>query len=284
MSFVGVTAMDIANVRAHYSPSPSKLAHDRIQRFYDASMTVLFDLPNTIVVSTYVLLTLVWSECFLQSRLHTESAIKWKTLWLVGYTIFNFLLYSTQLILYVLVFWPGTRSSSMIVKSVLYAAMTGINFIAVFLVCVLYYYLNLKFAGFPFRSRHTRESLKKISLVFALWSASRITWAIAMLTVFIYGIELLQDSNSPYLTPIMLFVLLLLCEILPILCMLDYSYINIINFEIGSHSHNDNHMEVEGLGDDDIPGNDDDIHESGVKNDSEILQHLLLNEDKGVNR
>ena len=86
MTFIGITAMDIANVRAHYSLQPAKISYDRDsaletknQNFYDASMTVLFDLPNAIVVSTYVLLTLVWAECFLQSRFHTESTIKWKT-------------------------------------------------------------------------------------------------------------------------------------------------------------------------------------------------------------
>lgn len=261
MSFVGVTAMDIANVRAHYSPRPSAtetaaeqqqqqgephyhhrpIAPNRNQRFYDASMTVLFDLPNAIVVSTYVLLTLVWAECFLQSRLHTESVIEWKTRWLTGYTVFNFCLYSVQIILYILVvFWP---ISSSVVKSILYAAMTGINFTAVVMVCALYYYLNLKFAGFPFRSRHTKESLTKISSVFALWSTSRIVWAIAMLLVFIYGIELLQDT---FWTPIVLFLLLFLCEIVPILAMLDYSFIQIIDFEIGSNRNlnSSNHLEA----------------------------------------
>ncbi|KAL3787096.1 hypothetical protein ACHAW5_008882 [Stephanodiscus triporus] len=70
MSFVGVIAMDIANVRAHYSLNPASPSSsqnegggqpiERNQAFYDSSMTVLFDLPNAIVVSTYVLLTLVF--------------------------------------------------------------------------------------------------------------------------------------------------------------------------------------------------------------------------------
>lgn len=289
MSFVGVTAMDIANVRAHYSPKPStSTTEDQNQRFYDASMTVLFDLPNAIVVSTYVLLTLVWAECFLQSRLHTESVIKWKTRWLMCYTIFNFCLYSIQSILYLLVFWPIFYN---VAKSILYAAMTGINFAAVILVCVLYYYLNLQFAGFPFRSRHTRESLKKISSVFALWSISRIVWAIAMLIVFIYGIELLQDS---FWTPIVLFLLLLFCEIVPILAMLDYSFYQIIDFEIGSNS-NENHLAGEerrrndcnsGMGDEFWLSNREpwsyaDQSTEEITN-SERLQTLLLEEDDGV--
>ena len=71
--------MDIANVRAHYKPIPSHShSNSRTQNFYDTSLSVLFDLPNAIVVSTYVLLTLVWAERFLQSRFHTESAGEWQ--------------------------------------------------------------------------------------------------------------------------------------------------------------------------------------------------------------
>lgn len=61
MSFVGVIAMDIANVRAHYSLNPAikdgiggheqgGQTIERNQSFYDSSMTVLFDLPNAIVI------------------------------------------------------------------------------------------------------------------------------------------------------------------------------------------------------------------------------------------
>ena len=96
MSFVGVVAMDIANVRAHYSLKPISIHHgddrgeqhqqhaseDRHQSFYDSSMAVLFDLPNAVVVSTYVLLTLVWAECSLLSRFHTESSQQWRKRWL----------------------------------------------------------------------------------------------------------------------------------------------------------------------------------------------------------
>jgi len=116
--------------------------------------------------------------------------------------------------------------------------------------------------GFPFRSIHTKESLTKISSVFALWSTSRIVWAIAMLLVFIYSIELLQDTVW---TPIVLFLLLFFCEIVPILAMLDYSFIQIIDFEIGS---NRNQNDVEG----------EEIGNSGSNVDS-----LLLNGGSGLN-
>jgi len=240
MSFIGVAAMDIANVRAHYSLKPTSTTDrdrsstarmDRNQKFYDAAFTVMFDLPNVVVVSTFVLLTLVWAECFLQSRFHTESAAKWQMRWLTGYMLFNALLYGTQIILYVLVILPVTAK---IVRTVLYALSTGINFAAVVLVLGLYIYLSLSFSGFPFRSIHLKESLRKISNVMALWSLSRVVWGSAMLVIYMKNVELLQDSKTPVVSAVVLFFLFLFCEITPIVVMLDYSYMNMVGFESGA--------------------------------------------------
>lgn len=139
MTLVLVAAMNIANVRAHYSLQPTS----KNQGFYDKAMTVLFDLPNCIVVSTYVLLTLVWAECFLQSRQHTENVVKWKKRWLLLYMVFNSTLYTTQLILYTCIFFAHKNG---VLRTIIYAAITGINFTSVFLVLLLYLYLNVRFS------------------------------------------------------------------------------------------------------------------------------------------
>lgn len=139
MTLILVAAMNVANVRAHYSLQPSS----KNQGFYDKAMTVLFDLPNCIVVSTYVLLTLVWAECFLESRFHTESVVKWKKRWLLLYIIFNSTLYATQLILYTCIFFAHKNN---VVRTIIYAAITGINFSSVFLVLLMYLYLNVRFS------------------------------------------------------------------------------------------------------------------------------------------
>lgn len=147
--------MDIANVRAHYSLKPvsshsdehaTNLPTDENQSFYDSAMTVLFDLPNAIVISTYVLLTLVWAECCLLSRLHTESSVRWRKKWLVWYTIFNSGLYATQIVLYLLIFAGGSADSVAVLRNIVNVAMSGINLSAVFLVFVLYVYLSVKFS------------------------------------------------------------------------------------------------------------------------------------------
>lgn len=64
-----------------------------------------------------------------------------------------------------------------------------------------------------------------------LWSVTRIIWGVATLLVFIYKIELLQDSHTPVWSFIVLLLLFFVCEILPIVAMLDYSYMNMIGFE-----------------------------------------------------
>jgi hypothetical protein len=233
MSILGVAIMNRANVKAHYSlqpidrskqPSSTQNEEDRNQAFYDKSMTVLFDLPNCVVVSTYVLLTMVWAECFLESRFHTESIIHWKKLWLKLYMGFNSLLYGCQLLLYSSVLIATNNP----VRTILYAAITGVNFFAVLMVLAFYLYLNIRFSGFPYRSLHSRQSLHKISSVMTLWSVTRIIWGVATLLVFMFNIELLQDSHTPFWSFLVLMLLFFVCEIVPIIAMLDYSYMNMI--------------------------------------------------------
>jgi Protein of unknown function (DUF1084) len=242
MTILGVASMNIANVRAHYSLQPIDRQHtatygnstvyDRNQAFYDKSMTVLFDLPNCVVVSTYVLLTLVWAECFLESRFHTESISYWKNIWLKLYIWFNSGLYGCQLILYCSIFLATDR----VVRTILYAAITGINFVAVLMVTTLYLYLNVRFSGFPFRSQRLQHSLQKMSSVMTLWSLTRIIWGVATLCVYLFNIELLQDSNTPFWSFVVLLLLLFVCEIVPIIATLDYSYMNMIGMTEGNDS------------------------------------------------
>lgn len=242
MTFIGVAAMDISNVRAHYSLRPvdwRDRSHrddhvgpiDKHQAFYDAAMTVLFDLPNCVIVSLFVLLALVWAECFLMSRFHNRSTYLWKKRSLIFFTGFNSVLYSTQLILYSLVI-AGTASG--VVRTVLYAATPTLNFLAVGLVLALLLYANFHFSGYPLRSNEAKERLRKISNVLLLWSATRVVWGLGMLYVFLANVELLQDSRTPFRSATALFLLLLTCEIVPILVLLDYSYISIAGFESGA--------------------------------------------------
>ena len=246
MTFFGVTCMDVANVRAHYSPSPSSfiisspaVTTDHYQNFYDASMAVLFDLPNTIAVSTYVLLTLVWAECLVQSRIHTVDNHKLKRKFLLGFTIFNSCLYSAQLILYTVLIFNPQSSEDETVKNFLYAAMTCINTIALILVGFIYIALNLYFSGFPFRSTRHEKAFRKVCKVLALWTVSRLSWAIVMLVVYVKGIDLLHYSS------LLMAFLFIVCEILPIVAMLDYSNLHMVGLERNENIGNANLVQEE---------------------------------------
>lgn len=245
MTFLGVTCMDVANVRAHYSPSPSSfisspaVTTDHYQNFYDASMAVLFDLPNTIAVSTYVLLTLVWAECLVQSRIHTVDNHKLKQKFLLGFTIFNSCLYSAQLILYTVLIFDPQSSEDETVKNFLYAAMTCINTIALILVGFIYIALNFYFSGFPFRTARHENAFRKICKVLALWTVSRLSWAIVMLLVYIKGIDLLHYSS------LLMAFLFMVCEILPIVAMLDYSYLHMVGLERNENTASANLVQEE---------------------------------------
>ena len=72
--------------------------------FYNSAVYVLFDLPDFILLSTYTLLGLLWGECNLRSRKHWLGHANSRHPWIVTYTIFNICLYSTQLIMYTLLF------------------------------------------------------------------------------------------------------------------------------------------------------------------------------------
>ena len=74
--------------------------------------------------------------------------------------------------------------------------------------------------------------MSKVSAVMSLWTVTRLTWGIATLLVYQYKIELLQDSHTPVWSFLVLLLMFLVCEILPIVALLDYSYLSMIGIEL----------------------------------------------------
>ena len=145
--------------------------------------------------------------------------------------VFNSCLYATQVILYTLIFVGGGESEQVVVvRNVVNVAMAGINLSAVFLVFLLYLYLSVSFSGFPYRSRSSKESLRKISNVMAFWSVGRIIWGVSMLIIWIHDVDLLRPAGSSWWSPLILFLLFVLCEISPIVVLMDYSFVTIFEF------------------------------------------------------
>ena len=85
--------------------------------------------------------------------------------------------------------------------------------------------------GFPYRSQRLRVSLTRVSKAMTLWSLTRVIWGIATLLVFVYNIELLQDSDTPVWSFAVLLLMFIVCEILPIIALLDYSYLSLVGLE-----------------------------------------------------
>jgi hypothetical protein len=60
---------------------------------------------------------------------------------------------------------------------------------------------------------------------------TRILWGLATLLVFLWNIELLQDSHTPVWSFVVLFLLFFVCEIIPIIALLDSSYFAMLGLE-----------------------------------------------------
>ncbi|CAM9146113.1 unnamed protein product, partial [Phaeothamnion confervicola] len=99
---------------------------DANQRFYEKTVLVLFDFPDFIIISAYVLLAVVWAESFLHSRRHWLSARVYRRNWLTFYLVFNSVLYAGQVLLYSLLFLPNvSRDTTM---NAIFSTLCVINF------------------------------------------------------------------------------------------------------------------------------------------------------------
>lgn len=149
------------------------------------------------LVSTYILMVLVWAECFLESRFHTlkvsdenhmseamscdccysNSSLRpsaqssyFRKHWLIIYMVFNAILYGGQIVLYMILFLSEDAAFFGVnLRNLLFVIVTGINFVTVFFTVVLYLYLSFKFSGFPYRSSSAKRNFAKISQVIAYW-------------------------------------------------------------------------------------------------------------------
>ncbi|GMH97181.1 hypothetical protein TrVE_jg6284 [Triparma verrucosa] len=240
MSFVGLGALQIASVQVNYSMDNAVSdgdddSVDQNQAFYDKAVIVLFDLPDYIIVSTYILMVLVWAECFLESRFHTLKSSYFRKHWLIIYMVFNAILYGGQIVLYMILFLSEDAAFFGVnLRNLLFVIVTGINFVTVFFTVVLYLYLSFKFSGFPYRSSSAKRNFAKISQVIAYWSVARVIWGIAMLISFENNIGWVSESDNSLIS-LLLIVLFIACELGPIFISLDYSLLSIVGLSDGAN-------------------------------------------------
>jgi len=239
--FITVGALNLSNVKVNYiygniqrygqtddiTGGETYTYQDHYQDFYDKAVAVLFDLPNYIIISTYMLFALVWMEVFVKARFHTFDNRSLRKKWLISYMVFNILLYGCQTLIYALLFLPHVSNRK--IRSIFFIASTVVNVIVVTLVTVLYLYLSLKLAGFPYRSEEAKKFLDKMSRVTICWSLARIVWAFSMLFINYHKLRLLDTEVT--LWSLLIFILFLLCEVAPIFLALDYALPGALDFD-----------------------------------------------------
>jgi len=81
----------------------------------------------------------------------------------------------------------------------------------------------------------------------AIWSAARIAWSLTLLLYFKNGVQTLYEGGGDKNLPsIIMFLLLLFCEIVPIFILIDLSFLRIIGFQSQAASEDmDSHTDDE---------------------------------------
>jgi hypothetical protein len=187
MSFGAMTALNYQKLdRDPFVVDDDAESHQsRTDEFFDKASLALFDFPDYSAVSAYGLLLVVWCEAYLQSRRHWLPANKFKQSWMLWYFVFNIVLYTIQLALYVLLFFPMIDEE--VLSACIYLAMSAMNFLLPIAWMVAFWYLSFQFAGFPFSSQDAQERLSTLSRLTAVWSVTRFGFGILALTSVLQG-------------------------------------------------------------------------------------------------
>lgn len=215
MCFVGLCVLD----RPSAVTSSSVLSDN----LYQTAVILLFDLPDFMLTSTYVLLVVVWAESFLGSRRHWLPARQYKHCMHVCYLVFNVLLYGVQVVLYFSLFVDIGIDGIRLLYFVPACATFAIPVIHFF----LYVFLCLRFAGFPMRSSKAAVRLSRITTVTGFWTMGRVSWAVAVLT------SLLRTTHEGtyYIGSVAIVSLFVLTEVCPFVLSVDSGLLAILDHD-----------------------------------------------------
>lgn len=228
MCFAGFCLLDASELSAGGVTSSSVVSSQLDT--YATVVAILFDLPDFMLISTYVLLVIVWAEAFLGSRSHWLSARHFKRDWHRAYLVFNLLLYGAQLCLYAAILLSDLNAVRF-----LYLVPACVTFVVPLTHLLLYIFLSLTFAGFPTVSAAAADRVAQLTRVTAVWTAARFLWATAVLT------SIFKRTVSPHLrhnTGVAMVALFFLCEIIPFLLTLDSEVLHILDDEENKRDNN----------------------------------------------
>lgn len=203
LRFIAFTSLGLINLYAH--TDDDGIARDSPDwDFFEKALLVLFDLPDFVISSAYLLLVLKWAEYFLRSRRHWMDSVAYRRRFVLMYVVFNAALYLAQMSLYALLFVAAVDQD--ILAKAIYYTLAIINFVLPLVWGFLFLVLEFQFAGFPPSSQLATHRYQSISRLCEVWTASRILWAIVTLSTAVEG--WLRYVKSSELVKALLIVLL----------------------------------------------------------------------------
>ncbi|CAI5712695.1 unnamed protein product [Hyaloperonospora brassicae] len=206
--------------------------------FYNKVVAVLFNLPDFLFVSSYLLLVLVWAEAFQSSRRHWFSAAAFRRKWMIFYLVFNGGLYLTQLVLYASLFLYDKNGIfdddkedrlSVIPETIFYLVAAADLFLPI-IIFSTWLYLTLSLSGFPMKSQSAELRLQWVGRLVMAWSVGRILYSVMTLLTFTKGwFNVHREDASAQ--AMLLVVVFFAAELIPIYLTLDKRLLAMLSME-----------------------------------------------------
>lgn len=195
MSFSTLCILDFQQIQSSGSRERLRQKSSDDLSFYNKIVAILFNMPDYLFVSSYLLLVLVWAESFQSSRRHWFSAQVFRRRWMIFYLIFNACLYSTQLILYALlilfddqdIYTDPQGHRLRLITGLIFYCLAAADLALPAIIFVSWIYLTLTLSGFPFKSSAAKDRLTRVGRVAVAWSFGRILYSIMILLTFTRG-------------------------------------------------------------------------------------------------
>lgn len=146
---------------------------------------MLFNLPDFIVISTYTLLMNVWLECYQQSRKTWFPARRFRKRWMTWYLIFNTVLYSSQLVMYIILMIATNSAMISVIINAIYYSLTAFNFALPAGFLFTWIGFTIQYAGFPYKSKADAQRMSKVGRLALVWSIARLLYASVITLAFL---------------------------------------------------------------------------------------------------
>ncbi|KAK1948102.1 hypothetical protein P3T76_000392 [Phytophthora citrophthora] len=227
--------------------------------FYNKVVAVLFNLPDFLFVSSYLLLVLVWAETFqsvrdgnwfgvgsqcltmftyLQSRRHWFSAAVFRRKWMIFYLVFNGGLYLTQLVLYASLFLydkdgifdDENQDRLSVIPAMIFYLVAAADLFLPIIIFSTWLYLTLSLSGFPFKSQSAKLRLQRVGRLVMAWSFGRILYSVMTLLTFTKGWFNVHRENAST-QAMLLVVVFFAAELIPIYLTLDKRLLAMLSVE-----------------------------------------------------